>query len=113
MRRGFIKGAEGLNGDFRFVYLPMLADTADDLESRVSGCEDVKDAVKLLAEALAERIVAWNIDNTPINGEMVGSLQRRIFERVREIVTQRGRTDIDPLWNSENDQETPEQQIKN
>lgn len=98
-RDGFIDAVENDPDSLRFQYRPMLPEDVDALlsESRVMPA---RQATKLLAAAVAERLVSWDAiapDDTTatIDVEHVRSLPWRIFQRLYNVVA--GLQASDPL----------------
>lgn len=115
VRRGYIEEVPGLNPEVRFVYSPMLPETASELSDRMAMAKSAAAGKAVLGRELSRRIKSWSLEEQ-INERTMRSLEFAIQNRLRLIVTGTGQTDIDPLWDegpSEDDYEPIEDQVGN
>jgi len=93
---------KGLYGSCAFKYRPMLPEETEELEYyRDSLREKPKELVVKMAQAMAERIVAWsevyeNGEPVPVSKDSLRHLKYRLFLRMYRIISQQEASDKNP-----------------
>jgi hypothetical protein len=112
VRRGYISEMPGLHPELRFIYLPMMPETTDDFEDRVARAKSPGAGTATIGREVASRLRVWSFDEE-INEKTVRSLGYALLNRLRLIISGRGATDLDPLWErpADEDYESIEEQL--
>jgi hypothetical protein len=97
---GYIAEQPGLYPEVRFVYRPMRVDERDTL-ARASSGKQPSEYCKILAAAMASRIVSWDLNAADGNALAVCAataftLRPRLFDRLYGIICGDSPSDIDP-----------------
>ena len=102
---GFIRAEEGLHGDLRFLFRPLLVERQAAI---VTSLETMKSGPKVrkIARVLAEQITDWSLidgqrDPVPVTEATASRLKFSLFYRLWGIVLGTEATDIDPQWEQE------------
>lgn len=115
VRRGFISEVQGLNPELRFVFVPMMPETVDEFEDRVTRAKSAAAGTATVGREIAKRLKAWSLSEE-ISEKTVRSLGYAVLNRLRLIISGRGATDLDPLWDDgpqDDDYEPIEEQVGN
>lgn len=101
-RDGFIASLEHDMDSLRFRYRPMLPEDVDTVLAETKNVPP-RLAIQLMAATVAERLVSWdatdvNDQTATIDATNVGSLPRRVFLQLFNIVT--GLMASDPIPNA-------------
>lgn len=97
---GYIAEQAGLFPAVRFVYRPMLAEARDTITATTSR-KQPNEYHKILAAAMASRIVKWDVvsaDGKPLAADAatIRQLRPRLFDRLYSIICGDSSSDIDP-----------------
>lgn len=103
-QRGYVKAVEGLHGELKFNFRPMLPEEVEELEA-LRDTANQNNASKIrskIGEELAKRLTSWSVqfedkpaEISPLN---VRSLRTSLQTKVYNIVAGFAPTDIDPSW---------------
>ena len=97
---GYIAEQAGLHSAVRFVYRPMLAEERDTL-ARASAGKQPAEYYKVMAAAMASRIVSWDVvgvkdEALPVAASSIRTLRPRLFDRLYAIICGDSPSDVDP-----------------
>ena len=112
---GFIAESEGLHGELRFKFRPMLPEEYELLELfRQSNPGDPRRVGAKEREEIASRLKAWSeVDNTntsvPINADVLKMLRPELWYKLLAVVIGQRRTDDDPKSKGLDDKNLSEQ----
>ena len=102
---GFIRAEEGLHGELRFSFRPLLVEQQAGI---VASLETMKPGAKVrkIAQVIAEQVNQWSLtdaedDPVPISEKTTRLLKFSVFYRLWGIVLGTEPTDIDPQWEQE------------
>ena len=102
---GFIRAEEGLHGDLRFLFRPLLVERQAAI---ITSLETMKSGPKVrkIARVLAEQITDWSLidgqrDPVPVTEATASSVLTLDKRRRKGIVLGTEPTDIDPQWEQE------------
>lgn len=120
---GYIAEQQGLHGELRFAYRPMLPETLDNIEAH-RRTKKGSDDTKVVIAAVAERLVSWNSCGSDgvaddITVENVRKLRWALLFRVYNIIAGSEPSDLDPNWDGSGEGKLPPltmplmEQIKN
>ncbi len=111
-QRAYISEREGLSGEIRFSYRPMLPESVDETEAerrKVKG----KSETHIVIKAILSRLVSWDVVDpktkqpTQISLDSVRRLRWGVLYSMYNIICGLEPTELDPLWDEGKGDELP------
>ena len=106
---GYIRAEEGLHGELRFSFRPILVEQQAPLVVSLETMKPVE-KVRRIAQVIAEQVNQWSLtdaqgDPVPVTEKTTRRLKFSVFYRLWGIVLGTEPTDIDPEWSQEHTDE--------
>ena len=91
---GFIAAVDGLHGELRFTFRPMLPEEVDEVQA-VLDQEHVARSHEIIRGVLVRHIKSWS-DGLPVTADSLRTIRPSLWNRLYLIVSGRQASDPDP-----------------